>query len=59
MISQQLSSVLPLQEVFAHAAFSTLKTMVMMIGEIDFGDLFGAGVSFLYILYYIIYYKIL
>ena len=33
------------QEVFAHAAFSTLKTMVMMIGEIDFGDMLGAGVT--------------
>ena len=30
---------------FAHAAFSTLKTMVMMIGEIDFGDMLGAGVT--------------
>ena len=33
------------QEVFAHAAFSTIKTMVMMIGEIDFGDIFGSGVT--------------
>ena len=44
-MQQEVTTGLALQEVFAHAAFSTLKTMVMMIGEIDFGDIFGAGVT--------------
>ena len=30
---------------FAHAGFSTIKTFVMMLGEIDFGGMFAANVT--------------
>ena len=33
------------QEVFAHAGFSLTKTLVMMLGEIDFGDMIARHVT--------------
>ena len=33
------------QEVFAHAGFSTIKTLVMMLGEIDFGGMLAQNVT--------------
>merc|ERR1719499_1351837 len=33
------------QEVFAHFGFSGIKTMVMMLGEIDFGDMVAQHVT--------------
>ena len=30
---------------FAHAGFSAIKTLVMMLGEIDFGDMFAQHVT--------------
>ena len=34
-----------LQAVFAHAGFSTIKTLVMMVGEMDFSDMFAHHVT--------------
>ena len=33
------------QDVFAHAGFSTIKTLVMMLGEIDFGGMLAQNVT--------------
>ena len=33
------------QEVFAHGGFSIVKTVVMMIGELDFASMFAQGVT--------------
>ena len=33
------------QKVFAHAGFSLTKTLVMMLGEIDFGDMIAQHVK--------------
>ena len=33
------------QEAFAHAGFSGIKTLVMMLGEIDFGDMLAQDVT--------------
>ena len=40
---------------FAHAGFSTIKTFVMMLGEIDFGGMFAANVTKVRINIFIIY----
>ena len=34
-----------MQAVFAHAGFSTIKTLVMMVGEMDFSDMFAHHVT--------------